>query len=154
MRAIDRRKYVSWIAQYRWRLIGVFTFRRGIQMKNGRRLIKEWISDVERIERRQLSWLAFPERGESYNLHLHVVIAGIHSRIYPHLRRWNTVAGHAHVLSYDSHHPGQWGPAAPDEHLGIDYAMKSLRSDDYDFDGDLHNQHLLPRFRKLAKGSN
>jgi len=154
MRAIDRREYVEWIAKYRWRSIGVFTFRRGIRMKGGRRRFQEWIQTVELAERRPLSWLAFPEYGESDHLHLHVVIAGIGSRIYPHLPRWNQLAGHAHLLRYDPHHPGQWGPAAPDAHLGIDYAMKSLRSDDYDFDGSLHDQHLLPRFRKLAQRSN
>jgi hypothetical protein len=151
MRAVDRREYVKWISQYRWRLIGVFTFRPGLQMKSGRRLIKEWIHAVELAEGRQLSWLAMPERGKSHNLHLHVLIAGIHSRIYRHVRMWNSLAGHCHLLTYDPHHPGQCGWAAPDEHPGIDYAMKSLRSDDYDFDGDLHDQHLLPRFRKLAK---
>ena len=152
MRAIDRREYVEWIAEYRWRLIGVFTFRPGIRMKGGRRRFTEWMESVETAERRQLSWLAFPEYGKNGNLHLHVVIAGIRSRIYPHLKRWNRVAGHAQVLTYNPHYPGR-GWAAPDEHLGIDYAMKSLRSDDYDFDGHLHDQHLLPRFRRLARRS-
>ena len=153
MKADDRRKYVEWISQYRWRLIAVFTFRPGLQMKSGRRLFRQWIHAVELAEGRQLSWVAMPERGPSHNLHLHVLIAGIHSRVYKHVRMWNSLAGHCHLLTYDPHHQGRNGRATTDEPRGIDYAMKSLRSDDYDFDGDLHDQHLLPRFRKLAEGS-
>ncbi len=154
MKAVDRREYVKWLSQYRWRLIGVFTFRRGLHMKSGRRLFKEWIHAVELAEGRQLSWLAMPERGKSDNLHLHVLIAGIHSRVNRHVRMWNSLAGHCHLLTYDSHHPGRNPMATTDEPRGIDYAMKSLRSDDYDFDGDLHDRHLLPRFRKLAARGN
>lgn len=109
---------------------------------------------MEIAERRRLSWVAIPERGPSHNLHLHVFIAGIHSRVYGHVRMWNSLAGHCHLLTYDPRHPGRNGLATPDEPRGIDYAMKSLRSDDYDFDASLHDQHLLPRFKRLAEGSN
>jgi hypothetical protein len=154
MTANERREYVEWIAQFRWRLICVFTFRHGLHMRRGRQLFKEWIHAVALAEGRHLSWVAMPERGKSDNLHLHVLIAGIHSRVYRYVRMWNSLAGHCHLLTYDPHHRGRNGIFKPDEPRGIDYAMKSLRSDDYDFDGELNDEHLLPRFRKLAKGSN
>jgi|SRR5690348_10170960 len=151
MRASDRRQHVKWLGQYRWRLWAVFTFRPGIRMKSARLLFRKWIYGVEMIEDRKLSWMAFPERGDGDNLHFHVLLAGIGSRIYNHARQWNALAGHCHILKYDPSHPGRDGQAIPSAFRGMDYAMKSLRNDDYFFDGELHDMHLLPRFRKVRR---
>ena len=148
MRSTDRRNYVVWLSQYRWRVWAVFTFRPGIQLKQARSLFEDWIHSVEVNEGHEVSWLALHERGDGRKLHFHVLIAGISSRIYLHVRHWNSLAGHCHLLKYDSHHPGRDGRAVPREYRGIDYALKSLRSDDFTFDGQLHDQHLLPRYRK------
>ena len=148
MKSSNRLDYIKWLSQYRWRIWAVFTFRPGIQLKAARRLFETWIRVIELNERRRLSWVAFHERGSGRALHFHVMIAGISSRIYRHARHWDSLAGHCHLLKYDPRHPGRDGRALPREYRGIDYAIKSLRSDDYHFDGELHDQHLLPRYRK------
>lgn len=153
MKSIVRGNYVEWVAEYRWRLIGVLTVRPGLHMKKSRNLLHQWFGEIEVAERRELSWLAFPERGSSENLHFHVLISGIASRVYRHVRRWEQLAGHAHFLRFDSHHPGKNGSGRTNARAGIDYTIKGLRSDDYDFEGHLHDRHLLPRFQKLAKES-
>ena len=106
-------------------------------------------SDVELAEDRKLSWMAFPERGEGRSLHVHVLIAGIASRIYRYVRQWNAMAGHCHVLKFDPRHPGRHNEGQLEHSRGIDYFTKGLRSEEYKFDGKLHDEHLYSRFRRM-----
>jgi hypothetical protein len=154
MKAAKRISYVEWYGHYNWRLFCVFSFNRGMRLKEGLELFGKWIHAVELAEDRRLSWVAMPERGSPGNFHLHVLIAGIKSRIYNHVRMWNYLAGHCHVVFYDPRHPGRNFIREAVDHCGIDYSTKALRSDDYVFDAALHDVHLLPRFRKLADESN
>ena len=81
---------------------------------------------------------------EGGKLHFHVLLAGARC-ITPQnaVELWIKVAGTAVIGLYDKNR------------RGLEYALKSIEDGpDYDFDASLHDEHLLPRFRKLATGSN
>jgi hypothetical protein len=148
MRSRTKAEYGKWLARYRWRWIGVMTFRFRLQGKAARRLLWQWLHDIELAEGHKLSWVAVPEKGTATDaFHFHVLIAGIGSRLLRYVRLWNSLAGHCHLILFDPHHSGRDGDGGQSEHRGVAYAMKSLSSDDYELDGQLLDEHLLIRYR-------
>lgn len=150
MRFAIRARYVEWLAKYRWRLICVFTLRRGRSAKTAKRLLRQWFEEMQRREGRLLSWIVRSERGPTGQLHFHVLIAGIASRVYPHAKRWEQLAGHVHIVRFRRLKYGRSGDECWTDDRGVDYVLKGVRDDDYDIDGELRDQHLLPRFRRPA----
>jgi hypothetical protein len=147
-----KKHYIEWLAKYRWRWVGVLTFRLGLKGKAARKLLKAWVSEIERAERHKISWVAFPERGPANSsFHFHILLAGIGSHIYLHVKSWNQRAGHCALLVYDPRHPGNTGEGLAGEHRGIAYALKSLAFDDYEFLGQLLDKHMLVRHRRALR---
>jgi hypothetical protein len=146
MRRSNKQNYIAWAARYRWRWLGVLTFRKRVAAKTALELARNWVHTIELAESRPISWLAIPERGDKGRLHVHILVAGIRSRLLLHMAVWNALAGHCHLVLFDPNHEGGSGAGNARENRGIAYALKSLRSDDYELDGQLHDRHLLPRF--------
>jgi hypothetical protein len=147
MESAIRIQYVEWLSRYRWRLVCVFTLRRGRTAKTGKRLLKQWLEDMQRSEGRPLSWIVRPERGPEGHLHFHVLIAGITTRVYTHAKQWSRSAGYAHILRFKR--LKRSGRERRDDDRGVNYVLKGLEDDDYDIEIQLHDRHLLPRFKAL-----
>jgi hypothetical protein len=123
------------------------TFRSRLQGKAARRLLWQWLHDIELSEGHKLSWVAVPEKGTATDaFHFHILIAGIGSRLLRYVRLWNSLAGHCHLVLFDPHHRAR----DRDDQRGVAYAMKSLSSDDYELDGQLLDEHLLIRHRRSS----
>jgi hypothetical protein len=71
---------------------------------------------------------------ESHRYHFHFMVAGVqHSDVRQAVALWQRVAGRAEIGLYD--------PTL----RGLEYALKSMEdTSDFDFDAQLHKQHLLP----------
>src|ERR1700722_4139559 len=125
--------------KYEWKWHCSMNFRSSIRRKSAGRLWREWITRLEEIEDHRLTWARIGEFGEvSGKFHFHGVVAGL-SRTSPGgaADLWLHMAGDAKVgVLYSIR---EW----------IEYMLKEMEvSDDYDFDADLHDQHL--RRRMLA----
>jgi hypothetical protein len=154
MNSNRKKRYIDWLARYRWRWIGVMTFRPGLRGNAARRMLWKWLHDVELAEGRRLSWIAVPEKGtKTEAFHFHVLIAGIGSRLLRYLRLWNSLAGHCHLALFDRNHRGRSGAGGPEENRGVAYALKGLASDDYELDGQLLDEHQLVRYRRASSDS-
>jgi hypothetical protein len=139
---------LAWLEQFWWRWIGVLTFRRGIRPKRARSLLLEWISMVERDEGHRISfWAALEFGDESNQLHYHIMIAGITSRLRHYFQAWEEMAGFPKLAPFRSSLV-RTTESGLVRSSGIAYALKSFAKDDFDFEAELLDEHLLPRFRK------
>ncbi|HEY3989452.1 MAG TPA: hypothetical protein VGM02_09160 [Acidobacteriaceae bacterium] len=151
MREAQKREYVVWLGSYRLGLVGVLTLRPGIRMRTARRLVNSWFSEIAESEGHPISWVAIPELGdENDTLHYHCLVAGIASRIERYIPLWEARAGFAKFSKFNRRHRGGFCPGLPQQLQGISYALKSLNSDDYQIELQLHDQHLLPSARSTA----
>jgi hypothetical protein len=143
-----RNDYICWLEWYWWRWIGVLTFREGIRVRRARQLLLDWISAIQTDERHAISYFAVREiGGESEHLHYHVLVAGVASRLERYLHLWEESAGYAKLSPFRSNFV-RLTPEGLRQSSGISYALKSLQHDECDFEFDLHDEHLLPRFRR------
>jgi hypothetical protein len=139
---------LQWLERNWWRWIGVLTFRKGIRPKRARALLLRWISMIERDEGHRVSFFATLEFGEeSGQLHYHFLIAGIASRLERYLQAWEEMAGFAKMTPFRSSMM-RTTAAGFVRSAGIDYALKSFAKDDFDFEAELYDEHLLPRHRR------
>jgi hypothetical protein len=153
MREAVRDEFLTWIEKYWWRFIGVLTFRGGIRVKRARALLLTWIRQVERDEGHRLSYMAVLEVGsESDHPHFHVMIAGITSRLERYFHAWEEIAGFAKLTPFRSSIV-RTTAAGLVRSAGIDYALKSLAKEDFEFEAELHDEHLLPRHRRSLEAA-
>jgi hypothetical protein len=101
MRSEMQAEYVDWIAKYRWRIFCVFTLRTGQSANTAKHLLQQWFDVVQRVECRRSCRIAIPKRGRDGQLHFHVLIAGISSRVYRYAKQWEPMAGHVHMISFE-----------------------------------------------------
>jgi hypothetical protein len=74
--------YIAWLEPYRWRWVGVLTFREGIRTRRARTLVQHWFDVISASEGHPISYFAVREfGGETDHLHYHVLVAGIGSRL-------------------------------------------------------------------------
>jgi hypothetical protein len=126
----------------------VLTLRSGIRLRSANERLHRWIKTVERDEAHLLSWVAILELGElNSSPHFHVLIAGITTRLPRYFELWEEIAGFAKLKPFRREHRGPFTTAEAKEERGVAYALKSLESDDYKMNLDLHDEHLLPSLR-------
>lgn len=127
--------YAHWLKEYDWNFACTLNVRPGIGRKSAHRLWREWISRLEDIEARCLSWARMAEVGEiAGQLHFHGVVAGV-MRTTPSTAKSLWLNGDAQVKPYES---AGW----------LEYQLKEMEDgDDYDFDFELLTEHKRVRLR-------
>jgi len=128
--------YVEWLGRYEWNWACTLNLRYGIRRKSAHRLWRDWITRLEEIEGHRLSWARMAEVGKiAGRLHFQAAVAGVRYTT-PSAAASLWLAGDAQVkVMYST----GW----------LDYMLKEMEyNDDYDFDFELLNQHLLSCFRQ------
>jgi hypothetical protein len=140
--------YIGWLEPYWWRWVGVLTFREGIRARSGRTRLMTWLNCIRNGEHHPISYFAVRELGgESDHLHYHILLAGIGSRLRLYLPKWEEMAGYPKLGVFRSSFI-RHTPEGLKQSSGIAYALKTLVHQDYEYEVDLHDEHLLPRYRR------
>lgn len=128
--------YLAWLEPYRWDWFCTLTLRPRIGRESANRDFKNWISDLEKEGKSQLSWVRVAEFGRfGQRLHFHALIAGVRRVSADYAESlWKRMAGRAEIGEYDG------------TRNGIGYLLKPLETGpEIDLDADLSDRHLIER---------